>query len=128
MSTNSRSRFTIRQFDPSLDVLRLLRFFNSLETLEGDSNPSTEDHVRSQMNWRGHNSARDRWVIEHPHDPAAIIGHAWIFTQTSKRAACKVAIHPHWQRQGLGRSLMPYTIQRAHEMGVHEVVSGCDSF
>ena len=115
----------IRQFDPSSDILRLLRFFNSLEALEGDPIPSTEAHVRSQMNWRGHDPARDRWVIEHPDDPAAIIGHAWIFAQTSKRAACKVAIHPYWQRQGLGSSLVPYVLHRAHGMGVCEIVGGC---
>jgi len=45
--------YVIRSFDPSSDVLRLLRFFNDLERLDGDPNPSTEAHVRSQMNWRG---------------------------------------------------------------------------
>lgn len=129
MSANSPqpSRCVIRQFDPAADVARLLRFFNALEALEGDPNPSTEAHVRSQMIWRGHDPARDRWVIEHPRDPASIIGHAWIFPQTSTRAACKVAVHPHWQRQGLGSALLPYVLRRAHKMGVQEVVSGCES-
>ncbi|MBI5960114.1 MAG: GNAT family N-acetyltransferase [Chloroflexi bacterium] len=117
----------IRQFDPSRDVFRLLHFFNFLEMLDGDLYPSTEAHVRSQMNWRGHNPTQDRWVIDHPYDPANIIGHAWIFKQTAKRAACKIAVHPYWQRQGLGSSLLPYVLRRAQEMGVNEVVSGCDS-
>lgn len=117
----------IQQFDPSTDVLRLLHFFNALEELEGDPQPSTEAHVLSQMKWRGHDPANDRWVIEHPDNPANIIGHAWIFTQTSKRAACKIAVHPYWQRQGLGSTLLPYILQRAHELGVVEIVSGCDA-
>jgi GNAT superfamily N-acetyltransferase len=118
---------TVRSFDPSVDISRLLRFFNALELLEGDPNPSTEDHVRSQMHWRGHDPAQDRWVIEHPHDPSAILGHAWIFKQTSKRAACKVAIHSDWQHQGLGSVLLSRVLLRAQEIGMEEVVSGCDS-
>lgn len=119
--------YVIRSFDPSSDVLCLLRFFNAQERLDGDPNPSTEDHVRSQMNWRGHDPARDRWVIEHPDDPHSITGHAWIFTQTPHRAACKVAVHPAWQRQGLGSALLPYVLHRAEEIGVREIVSGCDA-
>ncbi len=99
MSANRpQPHYTIRQFDPSTDILRLLHFFNAVKDLKGDPNPSTEAHVRSQMRWRGHDPAVLRWVMEHPDNPANIIGHAWIFPQTSKRAACNVAVHPHWQQ------------------------------
>lgn len=126
LTNHPQPHYDIRQFDPSTDILRLLHFFNALKALKGDPNPLTEAHVQSQMEWRGHDPAKDRWVIEHPDNPKTIIGHAWIFTQTSKRAACNIAVHPHWQQQGLGSTLLPYILRRAHELGVVEIVSGCN--
>ncbi len=116
---------TIRSFDPAADVPRLLRLFNTLEALDGDPNPSTEAHIRSQLAWHGHDPARDRWVAEH--DPATLIGHAWIFQQSATRAALKVAVHPQWQRQGIGSALLAHALARGHDLRVLTVISGADA-
>jgi mycothiol synthase len=119
--------FTIRLFDPAADVLRLLRLFNALEALDGDPNPSTEAHIRSQLAWHGHDPAADRWVAELPGSPDTLIGHAWVFRQTDQRAALKVAVHPEWQRRGIGSALLAHALARVHELGVPAVISGTDA-
>lgn len=107
----------IRLFDVETDAPRLLRLFNTLEALDGDPEPSTEAHIRAQLQWRGHNPATDRWVAEHPGDPDTLIAHAWVFQQTHQRTALKVTVHPDWQRRGIGSQLMAVALDRARANG-----------
>ncbi len=114
--------FTIRLFDPAADVLRLLRLFNELEALDHDPEPSTEATIRSQLNWRGHNPAADRWVVEIPGH--AFIGHGWVFKQTARRSALKVTVHPDYRRCGIGSALLKVALDRVREIGTPVAASG----
>ena len=124
----SQEEWILRNYvtDTDADLFRLLRLYNEVEAHERDPYPSTEADLRAQLNWSGHDPARDRWVVESPDDPDRLIGYGRVFAQSSQRTVIWVLVHPDWRRQKIGTLLLNRALERAYEQGADHVTSSAN--
>ena len=61
---------------------------------------TTEEGLRTSLQWRGHEPTQDRWVVTDPNAPDKFIAYAWVFAQSQERVVTLVRVHPTWRRQG----------------------------
>ena len=116
----------IRPFRLSEDMPRLATLCTQIEAVDQDGNEASEAALQGQIKYYapGHNPEQDRWVIEAPDDPNRLIGHAWVFRQSSERVILDVAVHPIWRRRGLGSLLLTHTLSQARVYGASHVTGG----
>lgn len=107
-----------RLFQPEVDFDALSQLLNVLS-----GGKTSAETLQGQLKWRGHDPAQDRWVVESSENPREFIAHAWTFQQNSERVALYVAVHPGWRRQGIGRFLLSYPINRAKQLGVKFLIT-----
>jgi ribosomal protein S18 acetylase RimI-like enzyme len=117
----------IRAFDPAADTPAALRLLAQVEDNDQDGEDVSPETFAALLNAPGHDPARDRWVIEAPGNPRALIGCAltWarpVWGALPERAESYLAVHPLYRRQGLGGQLLAQIIRRARELGAQEVV------
>lgn len=123
----SQPQFSIRLFDPEADIPGLVALRAEIEAVDRVGTNTSEAAVLAQMKWLGHDPAKDRWVAELFGTPDRFIGHAWIFSQSSKRSILSVGVHPDWRRRGIGNGLLGQALTRAKEHGAIQVVSGAEA-
>jgi mycothiol synthase len=124
MSTTFKSSLSIRNFNPDTDIPALARLMTEIELVDKIGNHTSEEAVRSQMRWRGHDPRQDRWLAEAAVAPDGMpVGYAWEFAQSTRRSFVYTAVHPMWRRQGIGQALMQKAIKRSQEKGAEQVIT-----
>lgn len=118
------SKFQIRAFDPERDIPALSRLMTAIERVDQVGNRTTEEAVRAQLVWRGHDPRQDRWLAEVDDKMAgAAVGHAWRFAQSPQRSVVYAAVHPDWRRRGIGRALLMEAIERSQATGTPQIIT-----
>ena len=113
------SGFHIRHCNPSQDRPGLHRLQESLSVRarRENGNPAI-----FPIEWDGQTVPEQAWVASLPADPDTIAGFAWCFRASGRRATLGVRVHPDFQRQGLGSSLLETVSAAAEEQEAAELV------
>ena len=120
MTIQSTPIFSIRPFDPDTDIQALSMLMTEIELADKVGNQTSEEVVRSQLRWRGHDPRQDRWLAG---ADGMLVGHAWLFAQSAQRSVIYAAVHPLWRCQGIGRLLLQQAIQRARAIGTQQITT-----
>ncbi len=118
-----RQDFQIRPFDPASDVPALLRLIEAVEQVDQTGQDSSEESLRAEFEWMGHDPQSDRWVAHKVGEEYRLLGHAWTFTQTPVRSILHIAVLPTFRRQGIGSVLLRASLDRIAAKGARQAVS-----
>ena len=113
--------FSIRQYEPDEDLLRLQRLLTAVEDHDQDGEDVSEEALRQQLTWNNYNPRLDSWVVENPNQPGELIGYASVAGRAGTRCTGYAAVHPAWRRRGLGGRLLDQALDRGQ-------VTGADHF
>ena len=97
--------YVVRAFDLEADVPAFVRLVGAIEATDQRGADTSEEGLRAQLAWPGHDPSRDRLLLEEV-ATGAIVGHSLVFSQSPKRAIVEVAVHAEWRRRGLGTRLL----------------------
>lgn len=113
--------FVFRAFDPDSDVPAVVRLLRAVELVDWDGEETSEEDVRAQLDWAGHEPTRDRWVVEASNEPGALIGYGLVWAKTPRWADVFAATHPSYRRRGIGSRLLALSLERARSLGVERI-------
>jgi mycothiol synthase len=115
MDTN---QLKIRPITPDQDIPRLLSLYAAVEAADLLGMKLNEQALLNQLNAPNHDLLKDRWVVEAPTDPTALIGSGLVrLSPGSAHAEANIIVHPEWRNQGIGSSLISRVIERARQLG-----------
>lgn len=114
---NVLENFRFRHFVVEADIPRLMQLLTEVEAIDASGEDISEETLREQLTWPGHDPLLDRWIVEAPNNPNEVIGFSSIWKSTAaNHADTYVAVHPVWRKQGIGSELMRRTLARAKEL------------
>ena len=126
------STFSIRHYNPQTDLHTLARMLTEIESIDRDGEDTSEEYLRSMLEWNNYRPDQDVWVAE---EDGVLVGYAAAFEQPSQRCTLYMVVHPSQRRQGLGSQLLDLTLARAREVGSKTILiyanehnSASDSF
>lgn len=119
----TQAEIIIRNFQIEHDIPSMVQLRVDIEEADQLGDATSEESLRAQFNWPGHEPALDRWVAEAV-DTNGVVGYAWTFAQSPRRSIIHVGVDPAWRRRGIGRRLLDAANRRAKAKGAHEMVSG----
>ncbi len=128
MSTNSAgTQLRFRHFDLTSDISRLANLLAEVEAVDHSGEDISEEALKAQLEWPGHDPVQDRWVVESTGEPDKVIAFCVLWkTPTNRHADITAAVHPAWRQRGIGSELLYYTLKRANELGASEVLAYAD--
>ena len=115
MDTTIRDRVNIRDFRPELDLSRLVSLCVAIENADQTGADNSEATLKAE-DWK------KRWLLGESDTPDTIIGHGWMFEQSSVRTILSVAIHPDWRGKGYGSALLAHILAHAKKRGTQQFV------
>jgi len=113
------SDFIIRHYNPQLDLSNLSSMLTEIESIDRDGEDTSEEYLRSMLEWKNYRPAQDVWVVEKDN---VLVGYAAAFEQPSQRCTLYVVVHPSQRRKGLGSQLLDLTFDRAGEVGSRTIL------
>ena len=106
--------FSIRHYVPETDLISLVRLLTEIESIDRDGEDTSEEYLRSMLEWKNYRPAQDVWVAE---KDDVLVGYAAAFEQPSKRCTLYVVVHPLQRRKGLGSQMLELVLKRGREVG-----------
>lgn len=114
---SSTNTFSYRHFDVQRDFASLVTLLAEVEQVDHDGEDVSEETLREQLTWVGHDPTQDRWVAT-TGDSERLVGYSLMFkTANDEHADVYVAVHPAWRRQGIGGELLTRILERVLETG-----------
>jgi mycothiol synthase len=114
-----KNDFLIRHYNPENDLTSLVHTLTEIESVDRDGEDTSEEYLRSMLEWKNYHPAQDAWVAE---ENGVLIGYAAAFEQPSQRCTIYVVVHPGQRRKRLGSQLLDLTLARAHELGSKNIL------
>lgn len=117
---------TYRKFDMGRDFDGLVVLLREIEQSDHDGEDVSEEALREQLSWVGHDPAQDRWVATvratgTEGDIEQFVGFGAVFVSPNDtHADIYVAVHPAWRRRGIGSGLLTRVLERAQEKGASD--------
>jgi GNAT superfamily N-acetyltransferase len=118
-----RQDLQIRPFEPASDIPALLGLIKAVEQVDQTGQDSSEESLRAEFEWIGHEPQSDRWVAVKAGDEDHLLGHAWTLSQTPVRSILHIAVLPAVRRQGIGSALLRAVVDRIAAKGARQAVS-----
>ena len=120
------SLFHFRRFEPE-DIARIVTLLEEAEAVDHSGEDISEEIVRDQLTWTGHDPLLDRWMVEWPDQSDKIIAYSFLWkTPTNRHADITAVVHPAWRERGIGGELLARTLQRAREVQAESVLAYAD--
>jgi mycothiol synthase len=117
MMTKELNQLEIHSFSPDQDIPRILSLRTSVEAVDQEGIEINEVTLRAQLNLPGHDPRLDRWVIEAPDEPSALVASALVRSSPGTDTAdANILVRPDWRRLGVGSALLSRVIDRAHQL------------
>jgi len=108
------SNFSIRHYNPLIDLPSLSRLLTEVESTDRDGEDTSEEYLLASLDWPNYRPAQDVWVAELD---GQLVGYGVALEQPSQRCTLYVAVHPSERRRGLGSQLLELVLARARELG-----------
>jgi mycothiol synthase len=122
MKTLDSNLLSVRPFSPDQDIPRILTLHAAVEATDQEGNEISEQTFRAQLSLPGHDPHLDRWVIDAPDDPAAVIASALVrIIPGSKTAEANIIVHPDWRHLRVEDVLLSKVLARAHLLSANSV-------
>jgi mycothiol synthase len=113
------SEYFIRHYFPETDLSPLARMLTEIEAVDHDGEDTSEEYLRSMLEWKNYRPVQDAWVAE---KDGILVGYAVAFEQPSQKCTLYVVVHPSQRRKGLGSQLLVLTLSRAREVGSKNIL------
>ncbi len=108
----------LRAFSPAEDIPGVLSLYAEVEAVDHAGMEISEQALRSQLEFSGHDPLKDRWVVEARGDPACLVGSALVRLAPGTQAAdANIVVHPGWRQRGIGSQLLAKVSERARVQG-----------
>jgi GNAT superfamily N-acetyltransferase len=101
---------------------RFIRLRTEIEAVDQAGADTSETALRAELAWLGHDSEKDRWVVETANQPDIFLGYAAAFNPIPERYTVSIEVHPAWRRQKLGSALLAQVILRARELSAEHLL------
>lgn len=108
------SNFSIRHYNPLLDLSALARMLTEIESVDHDGEDTSEEYLLASLQWPNYRPDQDVWVAELD---GQLVGYGVELEQPSQRCTLYVAVHPSQRRKGLGSQLLELALARARAVG-----------
>lgn len=105
-----------RQLNVPGDLPALVALKNAFFEQRKLNRTTTVERQQQLMTYPGHNAARDNCVAVLD-DDTMLVGHIWLWQQTSLRTTLDITVHPKWAQHGIGQRLLDWAVTRAREHG-----------
>jgi mycothiol synthase len=118
------SDFIIRYYIPEQDLSHLSRMLTEIESIDRDEEETSEEFLRSMLNWQNFDPGHNCWVAELDGD---FVGYAQVLPRSENPTTIYVVVHPTQRRKGLGDKLLGLALSRAqqtHSKTIHVYANG----
>lgn len=106
--------FSIRHYDPHLDLSALSSMLTEIETIDQDGENTSEEFLSSMTKWPNFDPDQNVWIAE---SNGNSVGYGQILPKSDNIASIYVVVHPSQRRMGLGSKLLELVNSRAREAG-----------
>lgn len=103
------SEFAIRHYNPETDLSSLSRLLTEIESIDRDGEQTSEDALRSMLEWPNFLPDQNVWVAELD---GTFVGYGQVLPRTENPSTIYVVVHPNRRRQGLGSQLLVLALSR----------------
>ena len=103
------SDFIIRHYIPEKDLFSLSRLLTEIEAVDRDGEETSEEFLRSMVNWPNFDPDKNVWVAELN---GALVGYGQVLPRSESPSTIYVAVHPNRRRQRLGSQLLTLAFSR----------------
>lgn len=103
------SEFAIRHYNPESDLSSLARLLTEIESIDRDGEQTSEDALRSMLEWPNFLPDQNVWVAELD---GKLVGYGQVLPRTENPSTIYVVVHPDRRRQGLGSQLLALALSR----------------
>jgi ribosomal protein S18 acetylase RimI-like enzyme len=104
--------FAIRHYVPEEDVSTLSHMLTEIESIDHDGEETSEEYLRSMVEWPNFDSAQNVWVAELDGN---FIGYGQILPRPKNYSSIYIVVRPSQRRKGLGSMLLSLALARARE-------------
>lgn len=114
----------LRNLDPEQDLAALVDLWQTAEARDHSGFNMDEETLRSRLNLPGHDPRRERWVVQHPEQPAALIGYALTWLRPDSPDATleiNLMVHPDWRAGGLPERLWQHLLSQARSQNARRL-------
>jgi GNAT superfamily N-acetyltransferase len=101
--------FIIRHYNPESDLPSLSRMLTEIESMDRDGEQTSEDALRSMLEWPNFLPDQNVWVAELN---GKLVGYGQVLPRTENPSTIYVVVHPDRRRQGLGSQLFALVLSR----------------
>jgi mycothiol synthase len=101
--------FIIRHYNPESDLPSLSRMLTEIESMDRDGEQTSEDALRSMLEWPNFLPDQNVWVAELN---GKLVGYGQVLPRTENPSTIYVVVHPDRRRQGLGSQLLALALSR----------------
>jgi mycothiol synthase len=108
------SDFTIRHYNPLLDLSNLSRMLTEIESVDRDGEDTSEEYLLASLDWPNYRPDQDVWVAELD---GQLVGYGVALEQPSQSCTLYVVVHPSQRRKDLGSQLLELVVNRAQAAG-----------
>jgi mycothiol synthase len=121
MADLSDTTIIYRRFETQHDFEPLATLLQAVEQNDQDGEDVSEEALRDQLTWFGHDPSLDRWIATTKND-AELIGSGAIFvTPNDEHADLYIAVHPAWRQHGIATKLLAHLQERLYELNVQDM-------
>ncbi len=111
--------FSIRHYNPLLDLAALSRMLTEIESVDGDGEDTSEEYLLAALQWPNYRPDQDVWVAELD---GGLVGYGVALEQPSQHCTVYVAVSHAQRGKGLGGQLLELTLERARELNAKTIL------